>query len=172
VTEDRKAAAVTRATRTTPTRRSAPGGRLAVLGVAIAVASLALVAAPAGAAVGAKKKTGTPVVVEVGDTAGTTAPMTMTVTPASVPAGKVTITVKNSGTVIHEMVILKTDTPYDQLPVVKDTVNEAASVGEVSNIPKGKSKSGTFTLKPGKYVLVCNIKKHYGLGMRAPLTVT
>jgi len=26
-------------------------------------------------------------------------------------------------------------------------------------------------MKPGKYVLVCNIALHYGLGMRAPLTV-
>ena len=145
---------------------------MAALGVVIAVASLSLGGTPAGAAVGAKKKTGTPVLVEVGDTAGTQAPMTMTVTPTSAPAGKVTFTVKNSGTVIHEMVILKTDTPYDQLPVVKDGVSEAASVGEVADIPKGKTKSGTFKLKPGKYVLVCNIKKHYGLGMRAPLTVT
>jgi uncharacterized cupredoxin-like copper-binding protein len=27
-------------------------------------------------------------------------------------------------------------------------------------------------LKEGKYVLVCNIEKHYGLGMRTLLTVT
>ena len=146
-------------------------GRWAALLLAIAIASLAFGAVPAGAAVEAKK-TGTPVLVEVGDTAGTTAPMTMTVTPTSAPAGKVTFTVKNSGTVIHEMVILKTDTPYDRIPVVKDEISEAASVGEIADIPKGKSKSGTFKLKAGSYVLVCNIKKHYQLGMRAPFTVT
>jgi uncharacterized cupredoxin-like copper-binding protein len=135
------------------------------------VGLLAMSAGIAGAAPAAKKK-GTPVLIVVGDTSGTKAAMTMTVTPASAPAGRVTFTVKNNGTVIHEMVILKTDTPYDQLPVVKDKVNESSSVGEVADIGKGKTKSGTFKLKAGNYVLVCNIAKHYGLGMRAPFKVT
>jgi uncharacterized cupredoxin-like copper-binding protein len=36
----------------------------------------------------------------------------------------------------------------------------------------GKTKSKTLTLKKGHYALVCNIAKHYALGMRAPFTVT
>jgi len=116
---------------------------------------------------------GTPVEVVVSDTKGEDGPMTMTVAPPSVPAGKVTFTLKNTGTVKHEMVVLKTDTPYDQLTVDKDNkVSEDTSVGEVSELDAGKTGTVTLDLKPGKYVLVCNIAKHYEMGMRAPFTVT
>ena len=47
--------------------------------------------------------------------------MTMTVTPTSAPAGKVKFKVQNQGTIIHEMVVLKTTTPFDQLPVDRMT---------------------------------------------------
>src|SRR6266516_4557339 len=57
----------------------------------------------------------------------------LTVTPASVKAGPTTITFKNVGTMEHEVVVLKTDTPADQLKVGADhTVSEDASVGEDS----------------------------------------
>jgi uncharacterized cupredoxin-like copper-binding protein len=99
----------------------------------------------------------------------------MTVTPDTAPAGKVTFSVTNNGTILHEMVVLKlkAGTTYDQLKVdSKNRVSEATTVGEVGNVPKGKTKSVTLKLKKGNYVLVCNIAKHYGLGMRAAFTVT
>src|SRR5689334_20004582 len=37
------------------------------------------------------------------------APMGLTVTPATVPAGDVTFVVKNAGSIVHEAVVLKTD---------------------------------------------------------------
>jgi len=130
---------------------------------------------------------GTKVAVTVSDTKGLDAPMTMTVDPATVPAGDVTFSVKNTGTIDHEMIVLKTDTAYDQLPVVDggdppapvttgaDKVDEGTSVGETGdpNVKPGETR--TFTVKAmtaGKYVLVCNIAKHYGMGMRAAFTVT
>ena len=130
---------------------------------------------------------GTVVEVTVGDAKGLDGPMTMVPTPASVPAGNVTFKVKNTGTIDHEMIVLKTDTAFDQLPVVDagdppaavttgaDKVDEATSVGETGdpNVKPGETR--TFTLKDlaaGKYVLVCNIAKHYGMGMRAAFTVT
>jgi uncharacterized cupredoxin-like copper-binding protein len=117
--------------------------------------------------------TATPVSVELGDAQGTNGPMTMTVSPASVPAGKVTFTVKNTGTILHEMVVLKTDTPFDQLPVdAHNKVSEASKVGETGDVAKGATKSVTLDLKAGNYVLVCNIAKHYSMGMRAAFTVT
>jgi len=139
------------------------------------VATMALVSVGVGSASAADapaKKKGTPVAVDVGDTDGTKAPMTMTVTPSSVAAGRVRFTVTNSGTVIHEFVIIKTKTPYDKLPVTKNKVSESKAIGEIEDVAKGKTKSATFKLKAGKYVLACNIAKHYGLGMRAPFTVT
>ena len=98
-----------------------------------------------------------------------------------------TFVVKNTGTIDHEMIVLKTDTAYDQLPVVDggdppapvttgaDKVDEGTSVGETGdpNVKPGETR--TFTVKAmtaGKYVLVCNIAKHYGMGMRAAFTVT
>src|SRR6266545_2093854 len=35
-----------------------------------------------------------------------------------------------------------------------------------------KTKSTTIDLKPGNYVLVCNIERHYEKGMRTAFTVT
>jgi uncharacterized cupredoxin-like copper-binding protein len=115
---------------------------------------------------------GTPVVVVVGDTQGTDGPMTMEVAPTTAPAGDVTFTVRNTGTIKHEMVVLKTDTPYDQLAVTAGRVSEKDSVGEVGDVEPGKSGSVTLKLAAGNYVLVCNIKDHYSMGMRAAFTVS
>jgi Uncharacterized copper-binding protein len=139
------------------------------------VAVVATMGFGATTAVAATKPT-TTVTVDVGDTAGLSGAMTMTVSPTSAPAGKVKFVVTNSGTILHEFVVLKlkgTKT-YDKLVVNPKTnkVSESTTVGEVGNVPKGKSKSKTLTLKKGKYALVCNISKHYGLGMRAGFTVT
>ncbi len=115
---------------------------------------------------------GTPVEIVVGDTEGTKGPMTMTVAPTTAPAGDVTFTVKNTGTIKHEMVVLKTDTPYDQLTVTNGRVSEKDSVGEVGDVEPGKSGSVTLKLEAGNYVLVCNIKDHYEMGMRAAFAVS
>ena len=123
----------------------------------------------------APAQTGTPVAVTVSDVNGVSGPamsMTMTVAPTSVAAGPVTFTLTNNGSIVHEMIVLKTDTAYDQLAVTGGKVSEATSVGEVSELAAGKSKSVTLDLAAGKYVLVCNVKDHYTMGMRAPFTVT
>jgi uncharacterized cupredoxin-like copper-binding protein len=97
----------------------------------------------------------------------------LTVTPASVKAGPTTITFKNQGTMEHEVIVLKTDTPADQLKVgANHEVSEDASVGEDSETKPGKTKSTTIDLKPGKYVLACNIERHYEKGMFTAFTVT
>ncbi len=97
----------------------------------------------------------------------------LTVTPASVKAGPTTITFKNQGTMVHEVVVLKTDTPADELKVgANHEVSEDASVGEDSETKPGKTKSTTIDLMPGNYVLVCNIERHYEKGMRTAFTVT
>jgi uncharacterized cupredoxin-like copper-binding protein len=97
----------------------------------------------------------------------------LTVTPASVKAGPTTITFKNQGTMEHEVVVLKTDTPADKLKVgANHEVSEDASVGEDSETKPGKTKSTTIDLKPGNYVLTCNIERHYEKGMFTAFTVT
>jgi mono/diheme cytochrome c family protein/uncharacterized cupredoxin-like copper-binding protein len=125
----------------------------------------------------------TTVNVTLSDTQGLAAPMSVTVAPTLVNAGKVTFVVKNAGTIVHELIVLKTSTPFDQLPIVDggdppapvtsgaNKVSEETSVGETGDVAKGTTKSVTLTLKKGSYVLVCNIAQHYGLGMRAIFTV-
>jgi uncharacterized cupredoxin-like copper-binding protein len=133
----------------------------------------------AGHTAAATKTKTTKVSVVVSDTHVEGAPehapgtMSMTVTPASVRHGKVKFTLRNDGTEPHEMVVVKTNTPFDQMPVnSKNKVSEKGSVGEIASIGKGKTKSKTLKLKAGSYALVCNIAEHYAAGMRAGFTVT
>ncbi len=89
----------------------------------------------------------------------------------SVPAGSVTLKVRNAGDVDHEMVVLKTDLSPSALPTDpdKDKVNEEGagvqSIGELEDIHPGNTPSKTFNLSPGKYIFVCNIPGHYRNGM-------
>jgi uncharacterized cupredoxin-like copper-binding protein len=104
------------------------------------------------------------------------------------PAGDVTFVVfDGSSSLSHELVVLKTDTPFDKLPVVDsgdppapvktgaDKVDEAANVGETGDPNLVADEVRTFTIRnmaPGHYVLLCNLPGHYAMGMRAPFTVT
>ena len=154
-------------------------------GASVAVGGVQGRASIASAEKNDKKKPKVTVVnVTLSDTQGLQGPMTLTVAPASVKAGTVKFVVKNAGTIVHEMIVLKSTTPFDQLPIVDagdppahvatgaNKVDEGTSVGETGNVATGKTKSVTLKLKAGTYVLVCNIAQHYGLGMRAAFTVT
>ncbi len=130
---------------------------------------------------------GTSVKVTLGDTKGLDATMTLVATPATVAAGNVTFEVKNTGTIEHEMLVIKTDTPFDKIAVTDagdppvsvatgaDKIDEADSIGETGSPNLKAGETRTFTVKDmaaGKYALVCNVAKHYGMSMRAPFTVT
>ena len=91
--------------------------------------------------------------------------------PKSVSHGKVTFTVKNSGDMEHELVVIKTSKRASKLPVSYNRASDKGSVGEVEDIAGGKSKKASFNLKAGHYVLICNIPGHYKGGMRADFTV-
>ncbi len=104
-------------------------------------------------------------------------PMGITATPDSVPAGEVTFEVVNdSKDIIHEMIVspvadVNTPLPYD---TEMERVDEDAAghLGEVSELDPGQSGALRLTLKPGQYILFCNIPGHYVLGMWTLLTVT
>jgi uncharacterized cupredoxin-like copper-binding protein len=96
----------------------------------------------------------------------------LTPKPVSTKAGKVTFTVKNVGKLEHEMVVLKTNVPAGKLPVnANGRVSERSSVGEAGEISPGQTKKVTLALKPGKYVLLCNIAGHYKAGQYAGFVV-
>jgi uncharacterized cupredoxin-like copper-binding protein len=123
--------------------------------------------------------------VALGDNHGA-APMTLTLSPSTVPAGDVTFIVKNNGTIEHEAVVLKTNVPYNKIPINNagdppapvatgaNKVSEDTNIGETGDPNLKPGDTRTFTIKhmtAGNYAVVCNIANHYGNGMRAPLTV-
>ena len=92
---------------------------------------------------------------------------------AAAKAGKVELKVTNSGATPHELVVFKTDVAPDKLDQAAGIADEA----KYKPLVRSKQLNGTESqaleveLTPGKYVLVCNVSGHYGLGMRAPFTV-
>ncbi len=88
------------------------------------------------------------------------------------PAGKVTFTVDNAGTMAHELVVLKTDTPAKSLPVKNGLAVETGNIGETGDMAAGTSKSFTVTMEKGHYVLLCNLPGHYQGGMYKDFTVS
>ncbi len=94
----------------------------------------------------------------------------------SAPAGNVTFSATNGGTVDHEFVVIKTDRPADSLTLSADAVDEAASgqtkVDEIAEFSPRTTKTLTLSLSAGKYVLICNVAGHYQRGVRSAFTVT
>jgi uncharacterized cupredoxin-like copper-binding protein len=89
----------------------------------------------------------------------------------SVKAGKVTFKIKNRGLLDHTFAIVKTSLPAGKLPVKNNRVT-LKPIKDVGPFKPGKGGALTLSLKPGKYVLYCNIKAHYKAGQRVALTVT
>lgn len=103
--------------------------------------------------------------------------MGITIDAATVAAGTVTFDVTNaSKDMIHEMVISPLKADQAELPysVDENKVNEDAAghLGEVAELEPGKSGSLTIDLKPGRYILYCNIPGHFIGSMWTVLTVT
>jgi hypothetical protein len=104
---------------------------------------------------------------------------------ASVEAGEVSFEVENTGpNDPHELVVIRTDLAPDALPTTEEgAVNEQGEgievIGEIEEFPPGETRSGTFDLEAGAYVLICNvveeedgeIEAHYAQGMRVAFTV-
>jgi len=95
----------------------------------------------------------------------------------TVSAGKVRITAPNTGKVVHELVLFKTNKNPGSFKVSNGEVNEkaleesgATSPGEIPDVEPGKSKSTTLNLTAGKYAMICNVPGHYAAGMYGTVT--
>jgi hypothetical protein len=91
--------------------------------------------------------------------------------PSSARAGRVTFKVANTSTIGHEMVVIRTDTKASKLSTKNGRASEKGSLGEVE-LEAGASRSLVLTLRPGHYVLLCNVGHHYLEGMRKDFTVS
>ena len=88
----------------------------------------------------------------------------------AVPAGLVTFKATNaSNHMVHEMLLAPISSMSKPLPYndADNRVDEEAAgdIGEVAELEPGKSGSLTVELKPGLYILLCNIPGHYAAGM-------
>ena len=111
--------------------------------------------------------------------AGTTITVTMTDTrivlsESVASAGTFTFDVVNKGTVVHSLVLLRTDVPDDKMPLdPKDPsrVQETGTIAVTGQMTVGASKQFARQLAAGQYVLVCNEPAHYAVGMHTTLVV-
>lgn len=90
-------------------------------------------------------------------------------------AGDVTFTIANRGTIDHEFLVVKTDIPDGEIPLVDNRFEEDAEglevVDEIPEFPKGETNTLTVNLTAGNYQLLCNIAGHYQAGMHTSFVV-
>lgn len=103
------------------------------------------------------------------------ATMSLVAEPASVPAGTITFQVNNASKgMVHEMIVATVADKAKPMPFIANEYrvdeDKAGDLGEVSELEPGKSGSLTVTLKPGTYLLYCNVPGHYMSGMWTTIT--
>jgi uncharacterized cupredoxin-like copper-binding protein len=142
--------------------RTLPTLALAFVGLA-AVGIIAFVLLSSGSGSNAKSKSAAP--------AATAGPVSVRLTDfkiapsiSTASAGKVTFVAANAGKEAHEMVVVRTDGGPSSL-LKGDKASEAGSVGEIGEFKAGGTERVTLNLKPGHYVLLCNIPGHFKAGM-------
>lgn len=107
---------------------------------------------------------------------------------AKVKAGMVTFKLKNTGSIEHELIVIRTDLDSGGLPTDEDgaavehgaVVPHGAGGGDGAkhagahvgtHVPSGEAASVKIKLEPGRYALVCNLPGHYASGMHSNFTV-
>jgi hypothetical protein len=87
-----------------------------------------------------------------------------------VSAGVLRLTVENFGRIRHEIAIVPTERWGQKLPV-----RSGFAVGEVAAPPivvaPGQTRSARINLAPGYYVLLDNLRGHYGAGAAVAIVV-
>jgi uncharacterized cupredoxin-like copper-binding protein len=95
----------------------------------------------------------------------------------TVKAGKITFDVENdSKSQVHEMLVVRVAGYNDSLPYDEKAAqifeDRVADFGEVSELEPHQSGLLAVNLKPGKYLLICNMPGHYKMNMYTELLVT
>ncbi len=101
---------------------------------------------------------------------------------STVKAGDIVIKANNVGGAEHEVIVVAGSDPKTFVTkadgsIDEEKIDEAAKMGEIEHITAASTKSGTFALKPGTFVIMCNLvdtvgNAHFAKGMVSTLTVT
>ena len=102
--------------------------------------------------------------------------MGINVSPKAVPHGNVKFNVTNlASQFVHEVIIarLADETQVLTYDTAKNKVDEETikTLGQVAEIEPNKTASVALELKPGKYILYCNLPGHYMAGMWAVIEI-
>jgi hypothetical protein len=86
------------------------------------------------------------------------------------PSGRVNLDIRNDGRVVHEVVVLRTDyaagaLPRDSRDRDKVDAYDAGTVVDDAEVAPQRTFTLRTTLKPGTYVLLCDLPGHYAHGM-------
>jgi len=103
--------------------------------------------------------------------------MSIRIDKPTVKAGSLTFDVTNwSRSVLHEVLVISVDNPTAPLPYdfpqARVPEEQVKVLGEAADLEPNTTKTFELTLKPGSYLLICNIPGHYAAGMVVPLSVT
>ena len=99
------------------------------------------------------------------------ATMGIAVSTDTVNAGEVTFEVLNSSAeTIHEFILARLNDLHTPLPYLStegkvDEEKAGVHLGDVSELDPGKTSALRIDLKPGNYLLYCDIPGHYMAGM-------
>lgn len=100
---------------------------------------------------------------------------TVTPTPGVGKAGKITFTAHNDGKLPHELVVVSTTKKSSELAEAsgggQKEASEKGKVDEIDEMQPGTRKALTVDLKPGHYVLLCNLPGHYAAGQHIDFNV-
>src|SRR6266540_740387 len=164
---------------TAPT--AAPAAQATAAPAATTAPAAQATAAPAATTAPAAQATAAPAATTA-TSGGTSGPITagmkeyaFDLSSSSAPAGKVTFKITNNGKITHEFVVLQTDLAFDKLPMTADgSVDEdkLTSMGEQGDMDAGQTKDLTVDLKPGRYIIICNLPGHFKQGMHTEFKAT
>jgi uncharacterized cupredoxin-like copper-binding protein len=88
----------------------------------------------------------------------------------AVPAGRVRIEVRNLGTDAHQVVLVRTRTFAERLPL-RGTRALVRPEAQPVFVRAGRRASFVVTLRPGSYLLLDNLPWHYWKGTAAAFSV-
>ena len=95
---------------------------------------------------------------------------------SAVKAGNIAFDIANlSRSIVHEVLVVAVDNPNAPLPydfnAAEVPEKQIKVIGEMEDMEPNAEKTLDLDLKPGSYLLICNLPGHYAAGMWTALTV-